>query len=286
LSDKPVRLVLQEAVEQFRKRKIEAPQVEARLLLAGACGWSSTDFAARQNDLLDARQRAVFHRFVARRLNSEPVYRILGQREFHGHLLKLSPETLEPRDDTECVVDLVLDALRARGLTGSKLRFADMGTGTGAIALALLGELPNALAVATDISEEALDTARKNAVHNNLSERFDTSLGSWTEGLCGRFDFVVSNPPYIASKAIDDLEAEVREHDPRLALDGGVDGLDAYRRILDKTSSYLVAGGFLALEIGFDQADGVRDIALNTGWRCLEVRRDYGKRDRAMMFEQ
>ena len=188
---------------------------------------------------------------------------------------------LSRRDDTEALIELVLDRVGDRQ---KALRFVDLGSGTGAIALSLLSELPQANCIATDISQDALETVRLNALKNGFEHRVETKTGAWLQPLCEKFDFIVSNPPYIASGVVDNLAREVLEHDPRVALDGGTDGLDAYREILKGGMEHLEPDGFLALEIGFDQKRQVIQIAEENEWRLLAARRDMGGNDRALCF--
>ncbi|MDA8870633.1 peptide chain release factor N(5)-glutamine methyltransferase [Rhizobiaceae bacterium] len=210
-----------------------------------------------------------------------PVFRAFGHRNFHGLELALSTNTLEPRDDTEALVDATLALIADRGET---LRLADLGTGTGAVALALLSELPAAKALATDISLGALETANANAASNGLAARFKTAQGPWLEPLRDHppFDFIVSNPPYIATATVDTLDPSVRDHDPRVALDGGRDGLDAYRAILSDAAAQLSPTGFLGLEIGYDQRESVSKLARAAGWTDIRCTPDLAGRDRAL----
>ncbi len=232
-------------------------------------------------DNLSQEQFDGFRKLVFR-AKSEPVHRILGHREFHGLALDLHPQTLEPRDDSETVIEIVLEHLSNN--TADDLRFVDLGTGTGALTLALLTELPNATALLTDIQDGALETAAANATKHGLQTRCGFAKGPWLEPVCGLFKFIVSNPPYISCRMFEKLDPAVRNHDPRLALDGGEDGLDAYRIILRDAAPYLEPDGFLAIEIGFDQARSVRELAEQNGWTFQKLAQDLGGNDRAMVF--
>ena len=212
-----------------------------------------------------------------------PLWRAIGHRSFHGLDLILGTETLEPRDDTETLVEAALSCIIDRT---EAIRFVDLGTGTGAVALALLSELPNARAVLTDISRQALDIAAQNAATHGFADRVETRQGNWLEPLEGQFDMIVSNPPYIASAVVDGLDATVRDHDPRRALDGGTDGLDAYRIILADGQSYTAPDGHLCLEIGYDQRASVGALAALLGWRMTAAHQDGGRRDRALVFRR
>ncbi len=213
-----------------------------------------------------------------------PLHRLLGWREFHGLHLRLSAETLEPRDDTEALVELGVAALRGHD-EREGVRILDLGTGTGAVALALLAELPEAHALGVDLSEEALRIAERNAAINKLERRFSTQQADWFEGLDGLFDLIVSNPPYIESNAIEELDRTVRDHDPHLALDGGVDGLAAYRAIAAEAAAHLRPGGAVAVEIGRGQADDVEHIFAKSGFHRGDIRRDMNGILRALLFK-
>ena len=206
---------------------------------------------------------------MTRRLGGEPVHRIIGRRGFYGLEFELSKETLEPRPDTECLVGLVLKHIKGR--EGEALSLLDLGTGTGIIAISLLANLPNARAVATDISGGALGMCRRNAVANGVLPRLTCVQSNWFEAVEGRFDLIVSNPPYIPTEIISGLSREVREFDPARALDGGADGLDAYRALADGAGAHLAEEGIIALEIGHDQRVPVSRIFEEAGFELLGV---------------
>lgn len=257
---------------------------EARLLIRNFAACDRTEMTLRPERPVTPAQLEAVLQAVGRRISGEPVHRIIGSREFYGLPLKLSAATLEPRPDTETLVDLVLPFLRERAAAQGTCRVLDLGTGTGAVALALLAAEPKALAVGSDISTQALATAAGNADMNGLSERFSTLRSSWFEVVEGRFDLIVSNPPYIASAEIAKLQREVREHDPHAALDGGADGLDAYRAIAAGARGHLAAEGRIGVEIGFGQREDVLAIFGQAGFRGCGDARDLAGRDRAIMF--
>ena len=203
--------------------------------------------------------------FARRRLAGEPVARIIGEKEFWGLPLQLSSATLVPRPDTETVVELALELLRAGGNLHRPLRIADLGTGSGAILLALLSELPAAQGFGTDISEGALQTAGTNAARAGLSDRATFIACDYASGLIGPFDLIVSNPPYIRSADIDGLAAEVRNHDPVAALDGGADGLDAYRALIPQAAGLLAPGAALVVEAGEGQSAQIQALMTAAG---------------------
>ena len=215
---------------------IDSAELDARTLIGAALNLDLTGLIASSARTLTASEATRLEAFARRRLAGEPVARILGQKEFWGLPLKLSAATLVPRPDTETVVERALEILRAENAITRALRIADLGTGSGAILLALLIELPDAVGVGTDISVEALDTAQANAAHLGLAIARSFVACDYATGLSGRFDLIVSNPPYIRSAEIAGLAPEVRDHDPPSALDGGADGLAAYRALIPQAA--------------------------------------------------
>jgi len=248
---------------RFRAAEIESAELDARLLVGAALGLDLTGLITSANRALTSDESAHLESLAARRLDGEPVARILGQKEFWGLPLKLSAATLVPRPDTETVVERALEIARASSLRPK--RIADIGTGTGAILLALLHELPDAFGVGTDISLDALATARRNAVDLGLSPRARFIACNYAAALSGPFELIVSNPPYIPTRAIAGLAIEVREHDPLAALDGGADGLDAYRALISQTAALLAPGGTLVVEGGQGQAAPIEALMTASG---------------------
>lgn len=273
-----------EARRRFEAAGLADPATDARVLICGLLDLSPTALLLDGDKAVAADLAARVEEAIVRRLAREPVYRILGRRDFYGLDLVLSEGTLEPRPDTEILVDVILPHLRSMVAAGLKPKIVDLGTGTGAIALALLQECPEAEAMGIDISEDALKTAAANAERNGLSSRFTTRAGPWFERTSERFDLIISNPPYIRSDVVVGLEPEVTNFDPMAALDGGPDGLEAYRAIAAEARAHLEAHGLVGLEIGFDQRDDVTQIFEEAGFSLLEERRDYGGNDRVLVF--
>jgi release factor glutamine methyltransferase len=250
---------------RFKSAGIDSADLDARILVGSALGLDLTGTIAAAKRILSADEAARLEDFARRRFAGEPVARILGLKEFWGLPLRLSPATLVPRPDTETVVEAAMEMLRAESSTGLPLRIADLGTGSGAILLALLSELPGAFGVGTDISEAALQTARDNARQLGLASRAGFVACDYAAALSGPFDLMVSNPPYIRSADIASLGVEVRDHDPRRALDGGFDGLDAYRLIAPEAARLLKPGAALVLEVGHDQSGEVEGLISAAG---------------------
>jgi release factor glutamine methyltransferase len=237
--------------QELRRHGLDTPELDARLLVGHALGLDHAALAARSDRPLTPTEAAAVATLAARRLAREPVARILGGKEFWGLPFALVAETLVPRPETETVVEAALEAVAP--MRPAPLRLADLGTGSGALLLALLHELPNATGVGTDISLAALVCARANARALGLAARADFVACDYGSALAGTFDLVVSNPPYVARGDIAALAPEVRDFDPRRALDGGPDGLDGYRAIAADTRRLLAPTGILIVELGFGQ---------------------------------
>jgi release factor glutamine methyltransferase len=244
---------------QLRSAQLEEAELDARILLGAALGLDLTGLIAQAARLLTETETSRLAQYAGRRIAGEPVARILGTREFWGLPFRLSEVTLVPRPDTETVVELALEIFRERQAS-RQMRIADIGTGSGAILLALLHEIPGAVGVGTDLSLTALKTARDNAAALGLADRASFVACSYATALRGPFDLVVSNPPYIPSAEIPKLSIEVREHDPHLALDGGNDGYDAYRALIPQASERLAPGGALIVEAGQGQARNIETL--------------------------
>jgi release factor glutamine methyltransferase len=257
---------LRAATGRLRAGNIETPGLDARLLLAAAFGLDQAAMLRDPDQILGACGLVRFESFITRRLAREPVSRIVRRRWFHGRELEIGPDTLDPRPETETLVEGVLATLRERfGGSHPALRILDLGTGTGAILVSLLAELPNARGVGTDISQAALDIAKTNAARAGVAERAEFVRSDWLQNVEGIFDVVVSNPPYIASGDIGQLDPEVAGYDPPAALDGGLDGLDAYRRIIARVADVLADNGLVALEVGAGQASDVTRLCRELG---------------------
>jgi release factor glutamine methyltransferase len=254
----------------------ETAALDAKRLAAHALNLSDLQLATQEHDPVSPDGAERLANLVQRRLAGESVGRILGEREFYGLPFRLNSATLEPRPETELLVDHAIKALSPGGL------MLDLGTGTGCIPIAVLANRPDARAFAVDLSPEALDAARENANRNGVADRITFFEGSWFDPLpeASPFQLIVSNPPYIASTVIPTLSPEVRHNDPVLALDGGADGLDAYRIIVTEAPRWLVPGGQILLEIGFDQGAAIRQLLHHAGFSDVAIHRDLNGLDR------
>lgn len=246
---------------RFRDAGLPAAGLDARLLAAHACSVSQEETIGKDRLPLSPQMAARVKEAAARRLAGEPVSRIAGRREFWGLPFALTPHTLDPRPETELLAEAALRHVRETGRAGERLRILDLGAGSGCLLGALLTELPLATGAGVDINPRAALAARENLRALGLLPRSSFLCGDWLEALGdASFDIIVGNPPYIESSQIAELAIEVRAHDPHLALDGGADGLGAYRAILAQAFRVLRSDGFLALETGAGQARAVLDI--------------------------
>jgi release factor glutamine methyltransferase len=265
----------------FRRAGLESPELDARVLIGHALQVDQAGLAAGSERSLSGSDVQRLGEFVARRLAREPVARIVGYKEFWGLDLAVTDATLVPRPETETVVEAALAAVDTGGPRSRSLRIADLGTGTGALLIALLTELPNASGVATDTSLDALAVARGNAERHGVSARAGFAVCDFGTALDGGFDVVVSNPPYIASGEIGALPAEVLRDPPR-ALDGGADGLDCYRAIVAQTPQWLAPAGHLVVELGAGQQQAVAALCTKAGLMVTGVRKDLAGIARAL----
>lgn len=265
---------LQLVAQAIRPAAIEEADVDARVLVGHALRLDRARLIAQSDRVLEGREIAVISALAARRLRHEPVSRILGQKEFWSLGLTITPDVLVPRPATETVIEAALDFVVRGGLRMEKLRILDIGTGSGALLLALLHELPNASGTGTDISAAALQVARANAEYWGFKSRSNFVVCDIASGVEGPFDLVVSNPPYIAHDEIASLAPEVRDYDPMVALDGGDDGLAAYRAIAGEVNRLLAPGGRLFVELGVGQEEAVRALFTNVGLTVGIARKD------------
>jgi release factor glutamine methyltransferase len=248
---------------RFRTSGLDSAELDARILVGSAVGLDLTGMIAAAGRLVTAAEAKHLEELARRRLAGEPVARILGTKEFWGLPLQLSAATLVPRPDTETVVEFALEMLQPA--PDRRLRVADIGTGSGAILLALLHELPDAYGVGTDISVAALRMASHNAADLGLDRRAAFVACDYASALSGTFDLIVSNPPYIRSAEIAGLSIEVRDYDPLRALDGGPDGFGAYRTLIPQAAQLLTQGGVLVVEAGHGQSGDIQGLMVTAG---------------------
>ncbi len=267
----------------LRDGGIATPELDARLLLCHAAALSHEAYIARAREALEPSARARLDAAIARRLEHEPVARIVGTREFYGRSFRVDPHVLDPRPDTETLIEAALAIVDRRGWRERPLRLLDLGTGSGCILLTLLAELSGAQGVGTDLSPAALACAAANARRLGVGARAGFIAANWLDMDLGRFDLILANPPYIASGEIAGLAADVADYDPALALDGGPDGLEAYRRIAAQAGGALAEQGRLLLEIGQTQGDAVAEILCGAGLEPQAIVPDLAGRPRVVV---
>jgi release factor glutamine methyltransferase len=275
-----------EAACVLRQAGIETPELDARLLICHAAGLTHEAYIARARDELAPEIAARLGASIGRRVQREPVSRIIGAKEFYGRSFLVDPHALDPRPDTESLIEAALDLVESSFSRERPLKLLDLGTGTGCILITLLAELPQARGVGTDISGAALALAAANARRLGVADRASFLAADWLDAIGTVFDLILANPPYLASGEIALLAREVAAYDPRLALDGGPDGLDAYRRIAARAGEALAQGGRLLVEIGATQAGAVAEILRGAGLKVdaeQGIRPDLGGRPRSVV---
>jgi release factor glutamine methyltransferase len=269
-------------IRAFETAGVPDAAFDARLLLCAAANIDHSSLIRDPQAPLDHAARETLLGFARRRVAREPVTRIIGERGFWSLDLDVAPGVLDPRPDTETLVDAAVETFGER--MDASLRIADLGTGSGALLCALLDVFPNAVGVGIDLAPAACALARRNLGRCGFTARGEVRQGGWASAAPGPYDLIVSNPPYIATGDIPGLDPEVRDHDPALALDGGSDGLDAYRALTTVLPSLLATDGWAILEVGAGQAAAASAILSGHGLRPSAVRRDLGGVERALIL--
>jgi release factor glutamine methyltransferase len=257
---------------------IDNPQLDSRLLAAHGLKLDRAQLLSQSDRVLTEREIGLLTVFIEYRARHESVARIKGEREFWSLPFGLNEATLEPRPDSETLIEAAL-----KKTPKPEARILDIGTGTGCLLLSLLHELPKATGLGVDISERAIQQAQENAQRLNMQNRATFKSNNWAEGITETFDIIISNPPYIAHDVILTLAPEVRDFDPTLALNGGKDGLNAYRHLIPELPKLLKPKGFAVFEIGYDQATSVTTLFKNAGFTTITTRKDLGGNDRCLL---
>ena len=259
---------------KLRECGISDPVRDARLLLADCLELRTQNLNLLDNSCISEIKISKFWRMINERCKRKPVSKILGYRSFWGRDFEINENVLDPRGDTETLIELILDCNFENML--------ELGTGSGAIAITILAERPEVTCVATDISQYALNTARTNSKRHGVQSRLKLLYSNWFDKISGSFDIIVSNPPYISSKEYAQLSAEVLKYDPKISLTLGGDGLEAYREILSQALEKLSKNGHIFLEIGYTQANAVGHLFKEAGFQQIKVHKDLGSRDRVI----
>ena len=266
--------VLADAVHRLKSAGIEGAARDARILLAHTLGVEATRLTLVLHDKITAAQQSIFENLIARRSGREPISQIIGIRAFYGRMFQVTSDVLDPRPDTETLIDLALQAPFSRIL--------DLGTGSGCILLTLLAENEKATGLGVDFSLSALGVAKRNAANLSVDQRAAFAQSDWFLQVVGRFDLIVANPPYIDESEWQDLQPEVRDWEPKMALTPGPDGLSPYRLIAENAAEYLTPQGRLLVEIGWQQGAAVAEILTSAGWRDVCVHQDLNQKDRTV----
>jgi release factor glutamine methyltransferase len=278
-----IKALLSWTTEHFSKKGLDSPRLDAELLLAHVMNCKRIDLIVRYDELPTDAERNQFRELVKKRLDRWPTAYLLGTREFYLLSFEVSPAVLIPRPDTETLVVAAIDILKAK----PSPTVLDLGTGSGCIAISIAHKVKTARVTAVDLSPDALAVANKNTATHSLADRVQLLQGDLFAPLStdAPFDLIVSNPPYIPPVEIETLMPEVKDHEPRIALDGGTDGLAFYRRIANEAAKYLKPGGRVLVEIGHTQAEAVRGLFLASGWQVLKTTKDLGGRQRVLEFQ-
>ncbi len=272
--------VLTWVTQDFAARELDSPRLEAELLLSHVLGCNRIQLFVDRDRPLMPSELAQYRTMVSRRRNHEPVAYIRGEREFFGHKFKVDARVLIPRPDTETLVEVAIERTRNKSMFA---RMLDLCTGSGNVAISVARERPTWRIVGTDISSDALAVASNNAIRMGCAWNLSFAIGDLFEAVDDEpFDLITANPPYIPTKEIEELDAGIRKHEPRLALDGGEDGLCLIRCLVDQAPCRLVPHGVLAMEIGADQGEAVSELMRSAGWVDVQVQQDLGRRDRVV----
>lgn len=283
-ADLTIAELIAQATKHLQASGIETPSLDARILFEAASGFSRAEIISKSKDDVSTQTRYRFLSFIEERKAGKPVYRIIGRRDFYGREFKVFDDVLDPRPETELLVDLIVSEWK-----GHLCRFAEIGVGSGAISVSLLAEMEQAQGLATDICDHAINAATFNAeqigVANRLEIRKANCLIDADGPITGQFDFIVSNPPYIDSNEMAGLSKEVLSHDPKIALDGGKAGLEFYGRIFDEARHIIIPDGKLYLETGYGQHADLIEMAGKIGWGLISSHLDLSGLERIVVFK-
>ncbi|WP_279223290.1 peptide chain release factor N(5)-glutamine methyltransferase [Megamonas hypermegale] len=267
-------------VNYFKSKNIQSARLDAEVLLSHVLRQERIYLYVHFDEPMEQNELSKFREYVKKRAQHVPIAYIIGEREFMGLPFKVTKDTLIPRPDTEILVENVLNNVDK----DKEIEIVDIGTGSGAIILSLLVNLPNAQGKTVDISSKAIEVAKENAVNLQVNDRCEFFVGDLFAPLNdNKFDLIVSNPPYIPQKDIATLEDDVKEYEPVSALTDGGDGLSYYRRLLSEGKAYIKENGFIALEIGIYQSEDVKQIAMDNGWKNIKIIKDYAGIDRVVL---
>lgn len=269
----------------FKDAHLPTADVDADFLVGWLTATTRLDRVRNPDIMITKALCSELDSIIQRRLKGEPVHRIIGKRNFYGRDFTLNFDTLEPRPDTETLIDAILPYVQKIAQNNDEVTIVDMGVGSGIIAVTLACEAPKVKVVGVDVSQNALDMAQKNAIHHGVEQRFTPCLSNWFEKLSGTFNIIASNPPYIRHHDIEKLDIAVRQYDPMRALDGGKDGLDFYRQLAEQSHNFLHKDGYIVVEIGIDQAKDIEKLFCDNGFQQIEAVCDLSGIIRVLIFK-
>ena len=275
--------IYNQAVNKLKSKQISSPELDTKILLLHAANISLEDFYLNPDYKIAENEIEKFNQFIARRINHEPVAKIIGKKSFWADDFIVNQHTLDPRPDSEVIIEAALKLLPNKD---GKYKFIDFGTGSGCLILSLLREFPNAIAIGSDISTEALKVARANAKALGLQDRISFIQQNWGDSLTGEFDLIVSNPPYIPAADIKNLDEDVKLYDPLLALNGGEDGLDPYRYLAKQIYKFLKKDSYAILEFGYNQGLYIKEIFKQNNYIIHEMLNDLASIERAIIVRR
>lgn len=281
LYDCEILKALEVAAKAMAAAGVAEPLKDARILLGHSLSLPDERFYGLEKNKITSKQLKIYKQIVERRCLREPVSRIVGRRHFWDLTFRLAPCALDPRPDSEILVETVLSHINDRD---KPLKVLDLGTGTGCLLLSVLYEFPNSKGTGIDIDPDCIELSQLNAIDNSLSERASFHVGDWCKGINSKFNVILCNPPYIPAAAIEGLQPEVAIYEPHLALNGGTDGLDCYKNLGPQLLPILEPEGLIFIEIGFDQKQSVSEIMKNCAFSVLSIKRDLADRDRCAVL--
>ena len=275
-----------DAIKQCKESKIDNYNLSIFVLLEYSCQKTKLDYVVQPDSKIPKPQAKLFNEYIKQLISGVPLYRIINERDFFGLKLQLTPETLEPRFDTEIIVELAISYISNLLKNQEAINFLDIGIGSGAISLAILNHFRNynVTAVGVDIQPSCVKTAKINSVKHNLDKKIEIFTSDCFASVNDKFDIIISNPPYIPTMDIENLQDNVKLYDPITALDGGQDGLEFYKIIAKQSQNYLQNSKIVILEIGYDQKKKVTDLFLQNNYIALKSLKDYNNLDRTLSF--
>jgi len=273
-----LKTILKDSTNQLKKAGIDNADLDAKILIGHILNYDRAQLITKSENEISQKNTDEINALIKRRLSREPVARILGKREFWGLPFKLNKYTLEPRPDSEILVETAIKLLK----NNDRKHILDIGTGTGCLLLSILSEIKDATGIGIDISKNAIKQAKENAENLNLEKRSSFKISNWLENINETFDLIISNPPYISKEEITTLQPEVKDFDPITALDGGENGLEPYQYLIPILPNYLNKNGIVIFEVGANQSKEVKDLMKENNFTNIKIKNDLGNIERCV----